>query len=180
MRQENVIHNWKQYQSKAAHPEMPETMQSLDKNLKPVNINMFKECFSKDLLMYLFIFRQGEGREKGRERNTNINVWLPLMRPLLGTWPQPRHVPWVGIKPATLWFAGWHSIYSATPVRAVQGFKPAAGNFSPMGQIRPTTGFINNVSESTAMCIHFHVSGEFCVMTAKLSSYDRDSMDSKA
>ena len=33
---------------------------------------------------YLFIDR-GEGREKERERN--INVWLPLMRPLLGTWP---------------------------------------------------------------------------------------------
>ena len=31
-----------------------------------------------------FIFR-GEGREKERERN--IYVWLPLMRPLLGTWP---------------------------------------------------------------------------------------------
>ena len=28
---------------------------------------------------------RGEGREKERKRN--INVWLPLMRPLLGTWP---------------------------------------------------------------------------------------------
>ena len=34
--------------------------------------------------MYLFLER-GEGREKERERN--INVWLPLERPLLGTWP---------------------------------------------------------------------------------------------
>ena len=34
--------------------------------------------------MYLFLER-GEGREKERERN--INVWLPLTRPLLGTWP---------------------------------------------------------------------------------------------
>ena len=33
---------------------------------------------------YLFIFRQ-RGREKERERN--ICVWLPLLRPLLGTWP---------------------------------------------------------------------------------------------
>ena len=32
----------------------------------------------------LFIFR-GEGREKEREKN--INVWLPLAHPLLGTWP---------------------------------------------------------------------------------------------
>ena len=33
---------------------------------------------------YLFIFRQ-RGREGERERN--INVWLPLMCPQLGTWP---------------------------------------------------------------------------------------------
>ena len=41
--------------------------------------------------MYLFedfiylILERGEGREKERKRN--INVWLPLTRPLLGTWP---------------------------------------------------------------------------------------------
>ena len=34
--------------------------------------------------IYLFLER-GDGREKERERN--INVWLPLTRPLLGTWP---------------------------------------------------------------------------------------------
>ena len=34
--------------------------------------------------MYLFLER-GEGREKEGERN--INVWLPPMHPLLGTWP---------------------------------------------------------------------------------------------
>ena len=34
--------------------------------------------------IYLFLDR-GERREKERERN--INVWLPLVRPLLGTWP---------------------------------------------------------------------------------------------
>ena len=34
--------------------------------------------------IYLFLVR-GEGMEKERERN--INVWLPLMHPLLGTWP---------------------------------------------------------------------------------------------
>ena len=31
---------------------------------------------------------------------------------------QPRHVPWLGIKPGTLWFAGWCSIHWATPARA--------------------------------------------------------------
>ena len=34
--------------------------------------------------MYLFL-EEGKGGEKERERN--INLWLPLMCPLLGTWP---------------------------------------------------------------------------------------------
>ena len=33
----------------------------------------------------MFIFREGEGREKERERH--INVWLPLTCSLPGTWP---------------------------------------------------------------------------------------------
>ena len=34
--------------------------------------------------MYLFLYR-GERKKKDMEKN--INVWLPLARPLLGTWP---------------------------------------------------------------------------------------------
>ena len=41
-------------------------------------------CFFRLLFIYLFVER-GEGREKERERN--MDVWLPLARPLLGTWP---------------------------------------------------------------------------------------------
>ena len=33
---------------------------------------------------YLFIFREGKG---GSKRERNIHVWLPLVCPLLGTWP---------------------------------------------------------------------------------------------
>ena len=36
------------------------------------------------LRLYLFIFRE-RGREAERERN--IDVWLPLLHPVLGTWP---------------------------------------------------------------------------------------------
>ena len=36
------------------------------------------------LRFYLFIFREGKGRSK---REENINVCLPLKRPLLATWP---------------------------------------------------------------------------------------------
>ena len=39
--------------------------------------------FFRDFI-YLFLDR-GEGQKKERERN--INVWLPLRHPLLGTWP---------------------------------------------------------------------------------------------
>ena len=39
--------------------------------------------FFKDFI-YLLLER-GEGREKDGERN--INVWLPLTSPQLGTWP---------------------------------------------------------------------------------------------
>ena len=38
----------------------------------------------KNILFYLFLER-GEEREKEKERN--INVWLPLAHPPRGTWP---------------------------------------------------------------------------------------------
>ena len=57
--------------------------------------------FFKDFI-YLFLGR-GEGKEKEKERN--ITVWLPLSL-LLGPGLQPRHVPWLGIEPVTLWFSG--------------------------------------------------------------------------
>ena len=44
---------------------------------------LFSIHFFKDFI-YLFL-GSGEGREKVRERN--INVWLPLVYHLLGTWP---------------------------------------------------------------------------------------------
>ena len=46
-------------------------------------LNFYIFLFLKDSI-YLFLERW-EGREKERERN--INVRLPLARPLLGTWP---------------------------------------------------------------------------------------------
>ena len=48
-----------------------------------VKLNTYAYPFFKDFI-YLFSERE-EGREKERERN--INVWLPLAHPQLGTWP---------------------------------------------------------------------------------------------
>ena len=65
--------------------------------------------------IYLFLERE-EGREIERERN--IDVWFPLVHPLLGPGPQPRHVPWLEIELATFWFSDQSSIHWATPARA--------------------------------------------------------------
>ena len=64
----------------------------------------------------LFIFRK-RGR-KGEREGENINIWLPPMRPHQGPGPKPRQVACLGMKPATLWFAGWCSIHWATPAGA--------------------------------------------------------------
>ena len=48
--------------------------------------------FFKDFI-YLFLERE-EGREKERERN--INVWLPLTYPLLETWLATQACAWTG------------------------------------------------------------------------------------
>ena len=65
------------------------------------------------LRFYLFIFR-----ERGKEGQKHWCARETLMCCLLHTpnrrpGPQPRHVLWPGIEPATFWFVGW-----ATPDRA--------------------------------------------------------------
>ena len=36
-------------------------------------------------ILFILFLERGEGRD--RERDRNISVWLPLLCPLLGTWP---------------------------------------------------------------------------------------------
>ena len=66
---------------------------------------------------YLFTFIEGkEGRQRGRETSmcgclSRASHW--------GGGPQPRHVPWLGIELATLWFVGRCSIHWATSVRTI-------------------------------------------------------------
>ena len=64
-------------------------------------------------IFYLFIFR-----ERRREGEREGNVWLPVMLPLLGTWPKTQAYALIGNWMATLWFTGPHSIQWATPARA--------------------------------------------------------------
>ena len=74
--------------------------------------------FCKDFIY--FIFREGEEREKGRE--TSMCGCLSRA-PNQGPGLQPRHVPWLGIEPMTLWFAGVCSIHWATPARTALTFR---------------------------------------------------------
>ena len=47
-------------------------------------IKKFLSTYKNKNIFYLFLER-GYGKEKERERN--ISVWLPVICPLLGTWP---------------------------------------------------------------------------------------------
>ena len=71
------------------------------------------------ILFICFLRERKGGRKKGRE------TWIGCFShtPNGGPGPQPRHVPWLGIKPETFWFSGQHSTRWATPVRAYYVFK---------------------------------------------------------
>ena len=67
--------------------------------------------------IYLFIFKdfiylfseRGVAKEKEKERN--INVWLPFTCPLLWTWPATQACALTGNRAATPWFADLRSIH---------------------------------------------------------------------
>ena len=67
----------------------------------------------KDFI-YLFLER-GERKEK-EERN--INVWLPLVHPLLGTWPTTQACALNRNRTSDPLVHSLHSIHRATPARA--------------------------------------------------------------
>ena len=79
--------------------------------LYPQTSFFFKKRF------YLFIFRE-RGREGEKGRETSMCGCLSCT-PHWGPGPEPRHVPWLGIEPVTLWFSGCHLIHWATPARAM-------------------------------------------------------------
>ena len=64
------------------------------------------------ILKILFLFRfleRGDGRKKERERN--INVWLPLTHPLLGTWPATQACALTGNQTGDPLVCSLHSIH---------------------------------------------------------------------
>ena len=78
------------------------------------NFPIFPAFLFSQNFIYLFLQRK-EGRKE--RRKTSMCGYL-LHLPYWGPGPQPRHVPWLGNKLVTLWFAGWCSIHWATAARA--------------------------------------------------------------
>ena len=70
--------------------------------------------FKKNDFIYLFLERGKGERKRGRETSMCGCLSHTSHR---GPGLQPRHVPWLGIEPAILWFTGQHSIHWATPAR---------------------------------------------------------------
>ena len=80
--------------------------------------------FLKIICLFIYLLERGDRREKGRETidlrkkyqliasYTHPDHWLGLNLQL-------THMPWPGIEPASLWFAGWCPTNWATRVRAV-------------------------------------------------------------
>ena len=82
---------------------------------------------------YLFLLQRGEREREGEKHQCGRDTWICclLLVPSWGPGLKPRHVPWLGIEPVTLWFAGWHSIHWATSA--------SAGNFFLYWQILQTS-----------------------------------------
>ena len=79
-----------------------------------LSLPLFFKHFLKILLIYFFREKVREGK---RRRETSACGCFPL-GPHWGPDPQPWHVPWLGIKPVTLWFIGLNSVHWATSARA--------------------------------------------------------------
>ena len=65
------------------------------------------------IFIYLFIIRERgrEGEREGEKHQCMVASQVPHHPAHWRPGPQPRHVPCLGIEPATLWFAGLHSIH---------------------------------------------------------------------
>ena len=81
-----------------------------------------KKSLSSFFKILFYFWTEGKGGGK-RGRETSVCGCL-LLAPHWGPRPQPRHVSWLGIEPAILWFAVRHSIHWATPARSVKDFYP--------------------------------------------------------
>ena len=67
------------------------------------------------LMFYLLFLERREGKEEERERN--ISVWLPLVCPLLGTWPTTQAC-------ALDWELNWQPFRSQAGTQSTEPHQP--------------------------------------------------------
>ena len=79
----------------------------------PAGFLLYTAPFLKD---FIYVFLEGGGEKNLCVRDPSIHCLLHA--PNQGPGTQPRHVPWLGIKPATFQFTGQCSIHWATSARA--------------------------------------------------------------
>ena len=89
------------------NPEYPYEVLLKSPYLLSLQVMEIKKNFLKDFI-YLFLQR-GEGKEKERKRN--INVWLPLVHPLLGIWPATQACDLTGSRTGNPLVRSWHSVH---------------------------------------------------------------------
>ena len=100
--------------------------------------------FFKDFIY--FLERRGE-----RKRETSMCGCLSCTS-YWGPGLQPRHMPWLGIEPATLWFAGLHSIHWATTARATSEHFCSSQGFLCEG----SSSFIDAVAQAPYSVLQQH------------------------
>ena len=66
---------------------------------------------------FIYVLERGRGKENKRERN--INVWLPLMCPQLGTWPATQAFALTGNRTRDIWV---HRLVLSPLSHTSQGF----------------------------------------------------------
>ena len=107
---------WRNYRFKSRKHRVPDKLDPKRNTPRRIIIKMPKVKDKERIFLLLLIFRERE-REGEREGEKHQCVVASRAPPTGGPGPHPRHVPWLGIEPATLWFAGRHSIHWATPAR---------------------------------------------------------------
>ena len=84
----------------AKNPYVSSLTKEVPRNKACHQILDYSIIFFKILFIYFYTERKGE-RQRGGETSV---CGCPSRGPHWGSGPQPRHVPWLGIKLATLWF----------------------------------------------------------------------------
>lgn len=89
---------------------------------------------SKHLILFILLFFFLRKRGGGKEYQISMQEWsfsCHLHVSYKGLSPQPKHVPWLGIEPATFPWMGWHLTNWATAAKANTWFLCSIHNSLP-------------------------------------------------